>query len=75
MATVQQRPEVFSRGGFETEEVRRQKELVRAERARKLQTLNMQKEHILSQRTSNSGRRAALEASLAQIEASIESLG
>jgi len=75
MATVQQRPEVYSRNGFETEEVRRQREQERMERERKLQTLNLQRENILSQRTSNPGRRAALEAALAQIEASIESLG
>jgi len=75
MATAQQGPELYSRNGFGTEESRRQKELERAERARKLQTLNLQRENILSQRTSNPGRRAALEAALAQIEASIEELG
>lgn len=75
MATAQQRPELYSRNGFETEEARRQHELERADRTRKLQTLNMQRENILSQRTSNPGRRAALEAALKQIEESIESLG
>jgi len=75
MATVQQRPEVYSRNGLESEEARRLREQQRAERERKLQTLNMQRENILSQRTSNPGRRAALEAALKQIEDSIESLG
>lgn len=75
MASVQQGPEVYSRNGVESEEVRRQKEQQRAERARKLQTLNLQRENILSQRTSNPGRRAALEAALKQIETEIESLG
>jgi hypothetical protein len=75
MATVQQRPEVYSRNGLETEEARRMREQERAERARKLQSLNLQREHILSQRTSNPGRRAALEAALAQIEESIAELG
>jgi hypothetical protein len=75
MATVQQRPEVNSRNGFGSEEARRQQEQRRAEQARKLQSLNMQRELILSQRTSNPGRRAALEAALAQIESEIEALG
>jgi len=75
MATVQQRPELYSRNGFETVEVKREQELARAERERKRQSLNLQREHILSQRTSNPGRRAALEAALAQIEESIASLG
>ena len=35
------------------------------------QALNLQRENILSQRTSNPARRAALEAALAQIEAQI----
>jgi len=75
MAAVQQGPEVYSRNGLESEETRRFKEQQRAEKARKLQSLNLQRENILSQRTSNPGRRAALEAALAQIEAEIESLG
>jgi hypothetical protein len=75
MATVQQRPEVSSRNGLESEEARRLREQQRAERERKLQTLSMQRENILSQRTSNPGRRAALEAALKQIEDSIEALG
>ena len=42
--------------------------------ARQLQALHLQKENILSQRTSNAGRRAALEAALAHIEAQIQAL-
>ena len=47
----------------------------RAARERKRQALNLQRENILSQRTSNPGRRAALEAALAQVDAQIQSLG
>jgi len=46
----------------------------KAHHARQLQALNLQKENILSQRTSNAGRRAALEAALAHIEAQIQAL-
>ncbi len=74
MSTVQQHPKSYSDNGFETEDARRLRELENAKRTRILQTLNMQRENILSQRTSNPGRRAALEAALKQIEASIEEL-
>jgi hypothetical protein len=74
MATAQQRPEIISRNGFESEETRRIFERQRIEREQKRQSLNLQREHILSQRTSNPGRRAALEAALKQIEKSLESL-
>ena len=47
----------------------------RAERERQKQALKLQRENILSQRTSNPARRSALEAALAEIEAQIESLG
>jgi hypothetical protein len=47
----------------------------RAARERQKQSLELQRELILSQRTSNPGRRAALEAALKQIEAQIESIG
>ena len=52
----------------------RQQQMHKAHRARQLQALNLQKENILSQRTSNPGRRAALEAALAHIESQIEAL-
>ncbi len=46
----------------------------RADRERQKQALNLQRENILSQRTSNPVRRSALEAALAHIEAQIEAL-
>ena len=45
------------------------------ERERQKQALNLQRENILSQRTSNPARRAALEAALAQIEGQIQAMG
>jgi hypothetical protein len=47
----------------------------RATRERQKQSLNLQRENILSQRTSNPARRAALEAALAQVEAQIAAIG
>lgn len=47
----------------------------RANHTRQRQGLELQRERILSQRTSNPGRRQALEAALAQIEAEIAKLG
>ncbi len=52
----------------------RRQQVDKAHIARQLQALNLQKENILSQRTSNAGRRAALEAALEQIEAQIKAL-
>ena len=75
MASVQQGPELYSSNGMSNDEMRRQNNLVRAQRERELQTLVMKRENILSQRTSNPGRRAALEAALADIEAQIAKLG
>jgi len=46
-----------------------------AARERRRQSLMLQRENILSQRTSNPGRRAALEAALAEIEAQIAAIG
>ena len=46
-----------------------------AERERKRRDLEMQREYLLNQRTSNAQRRAALEAALEQIEASLRELG
>lgn len=46
----------------------------RAERERQRQALNLQRELILSQRTSNAARRSALEAALAQIESQIAAI-
>jgi hypothetical protein len=47
----------------------------RAARERNKQALNLQRENILSQRTSNPARRAALEAALAEIESQIAAIG
>jgi hypothetical protein len=57
------------------DEARRAVALQRAARERQKQALNLQRENILSQRTSNPGRRAALEAALAQVEAQLQSIG
>jgi hypothetical protein len=46
----------------------------RAAQERQKQTLHLQRELILSQRTSNPGRRAALDAALKQIEAQLEAI-
>lgn len=61
--------------GFVTENARRAAELNRAERTRRRQALDLQRENILSQRTSHPARRAALTAALEQIEAQIAALG
>ena len=46
-----------------------------AERKRRIQALEMQREHVLSQRTSSPHRRSALELALAQIEYELQQLG
>jgi len=60
---------------YVNEEQRRKAELQRTEKERLKQALNLQRENILSQKTSNPSRRSALEAALAQIEAQISALG
>jgi len=57
--------------GFVNEERRREIEHHRAAKERQRQTLNLQRENILSQVTSNPVRRQALEAALIQVEAQI----
>jgi hypothetical protein len=74
MAEGLQQPEQETGNGYVSEEKRRQLEQVRTERERQKQSLRLQREHILSQRTSNPARRSALEAALAQIEASLQAL-
>jgi hypothetical protein len=74
MATVQQAVPIAQVSGFVTEEARRAAEQERTRRARQKQALNLQKENILSQRTSSPARRQALETALAQIEAEIAKL-
>jgi hypothetical protein len=53
----------------------RQEQMRQASLARQRQALSLQRENILSQRTSNPNRRAALEAALAQIESQLQALG
>lgn len=56
------------------DETKRQAHLKEAIRQRHRQELELQRENILSQRTSNPNRRAALEAALAGIEAKLNAL-
>lgn len=56
------------------QEARRQAALARAIRERQRQALKLQRENILSQKTSNPARRSALEAALATIEAQLNEL-
>jgi hypothetical protein len=46
-----------------------------AERKRRVQALELQRERVLSERTSNPHRRSALELALATIEVELEQLG
>jgi hypothetical protein len=60
--------------GFVSEEARRAADKLRTERERQMQALNLQRENILSQRTSHPARRTALEAALAHIETQIDKM-
>ena len=60
--------------GLVNDEARRAAEHERAAREREKQALSLQRENILSQKTSNPGRRAALEAALAQVESRIQAM-
>jgi hypothetical protein len=60
--------------GFVSEETKRLAEQVRTKKARQMQALQLQRENILSQKTSNPARRTALEAALVQIEGQIEAI-
>ena len=75
MVNVLQQPEIDPVNGFESEDARRIKDKHRTERERQKQALNLQRENILSQKTSHPARRAALEAALAQIESQISAMG
>lgn len=75
MAIAVQQPGVDPGRGSQNEEQRRLIQQERAKRARSKQALSLQRENILSQRTSSPARRAALEAALQQIEGEIASLG
>lgn len=69
-----QQPEKDAGNGFVSEDQRRAADQVRTVKERQKQALLLQRENILSQRTSNPARRSALEAALAQIEAQIEAI-
>ena len=76
MANATEQPEGGSPEDYiNRAEARRLATQEQAQRTRQIHTLNLQREHILSQRTSNAGRRAALEAALAHIESQISALG
>ncbi|MGO9337684.1 MAG: hypothetical protein ACLPY1_09270 [Terracidiphilus sp.] len=75
MANALQQREVQAGNEFVSEDQRRTADQVRTVKERQKQALYLQRENILSQRTSNPARRAALEAALAQIEAQIEAMG
>jgi len=63
-----------SNASASTEEAKRVAEVARQDKLRQLQALNLQRENILSQRTSNPVRRTALAAALELIEAQIAAL-
>jgi hypothetical protein len=74
MASAAQQPEVISGNGFVSEEARRLAALKHAAKERQKQALQLQRENILSQKTSNAARRAALEAALTQIESQLAAI-
>jgi len=75
MANALQQPETQSGNGYLSDDARRVAEQHRTERERQKQALNLQRENILSQKTSHPARREALGAALAQIEAQIQKMG
>jgi hypothetical protein len=75
MANALQQAEVSGGNEFVSEDQRRAADQVRTVKERQKQALHLQRENILSQRTSNPARRTALEAALAQIEGQIEAMG
>jgi hypothetical protein len=72
MATASIKSDAAGDSGFVSEDQRRASALVRATRERQRQALELQRENILSQRTSNPNRRSALESALAQIESQLK---
>jgi hypothetical protein len=74
MAIAAQQPAVHPNNGLLSEERRRLAEQERTQLARRKQALQLQRENILSQRTSSPARRTALEAALQQIDNEIEAL-
>ena len=75
MANVLESPVADSSNKMVTEEERRAVEHQRTTRERQRQALNLQRENILSQKTSSPVRRQALEAALAQIEGQLSAMG
>ena len=73
MATAIGQP-AASPGMAGNEEKRRRAALDHADKQRQKQALQLQRENILSQRTSSPARRSALEAALTHIEAQIQAL-
>lgn len=61
-------------GSLGTDEARKQQGIEQANRKRQMQELDLQRERILSERTSSPVRRAALEAALADVESRIARL-
>jgi hypothetical protein len=75
MANAVENPVANSSNQMTKEDARRAAVQQRAAQERQRQGLTLQRENILSQKTSNAGRRAALEAALAQIDAQIRAIG
>jgi hypothetical protein len=75
MARTEQARTAHAVHTYQAGEAKRAADGDRVRRERERQTLQMQRENILSQRTSNPARRAALEAALTQIEAQLAELG
>jgi hypothetical protein len=69
-----QQPDVNAGNEFVTEDQRRAKDQVRTVKERQKQALHLQRENILSQRTSSPARRSALEAALKQVEDQIAAM-
>jgi hypothetical protein len=73
MANAAQKTEAAP-SGFVSEDQRRAADKVRTVKERQKQALVLQRENILSQRTSSPARRSALEAALAHVESQIQAL-
>ena len=74
IATATERKPASAGEAMMSEAERRVAAEKRAATERRKQALNLQRENILSQRTSNPGRRAALEAALSEIETQLNAL-
>ena len=75
MATAQQTATSYPTNSFDPKGIKRVAEQERLQKERQKQALRLQMENILSQRTSNPSRRAALESALTYIEAQLAKLG